>query len=97
MEGIVIDKHCHRDTFQILYTNLFRGCFPPSLLIPPSLFPPSLPSLPSSSLLSYYRTPLMLAANNGHASVVRVLIEHGAQVDSTDKNLCTSLHRSVRI
>ena len=38
----------------------------------------------------------MLAANNGHTAVVRVLIDHGAQPDSTDKNLCTALHRSVR-
>ena len=37
----------------------------------------------------------MLAATNGHNAVVRVLIEHGAQVDSTDKNLCTALHRTV--
>lgn len=37
----------------------------------------------------------MLAVTNGHAGVVHTLLEYGAQVDCTDKHLCTALHRAV--
>lgn len=37
------------------------------------------------------QTPLMLAASNGHAEVVRVLLEHGADASLFDKNGCTAL------
>ena len=41
------------------------------------------------------RTPLMLAVTNGHGSVVQVLVDQGAQLDYTDKYMCTALHRAV--
>jgi len=37
----------------------------------------------------------MLAVMNGHFSVAQILVEHGAQVDCTDKNLHTALHAAV--
>ena len=37
----------------------------------------------------------MLAVTNGHVPVVQVLVEQGAQLDYTDKYLCTALHRAV--
>lgn len=33
---------------------------------------------------TYVITPLMLAAQNGHAEVVKLLLEHGAYVDASD-------------
>ena len=47
------------------------------------------------SLSYYFRTPLMLAATSGHQQVVQLLMDHGAQVDCTDKNYRTALHRAV--
>ena len=41
------------------------------------------------------RTPLMLAVTPGHHEVAQLLVNHGAQVDCTDKNLRTALHRAV--
>jgi ankyrin repeat protein len=41
------------------------------------------------------RTPLMLAVTNGHINVVQVLVEYTSQIDSTDKHMCTALHRAV--
>ena len=43
------------------------------------------------SLSLYFRTPLMLAAKQ----VVQLLVDPGAQVDCTDKNYRTALHRAV--
>ena len=37
----------------------------------------------------------MLAVTNGHADVVQVLVDSGANVDCTDKHFCTALHRAV--
>lgn len=37
----------------------------------------------------------MLAVTPGHSEVALLLVEHGAQVDCTDKNLRTALHRAV--
>ena len=37
----------------------------------------------------------MLAVTNGHGSVVQVLVDQGAQLDYTDKYMCTALHRAV--
>ncbi len=43
----------------------------------------------------YGRTPLMLAVTPGYNEVAQLLVDHGAQVDCTDKNLRTALHRAV--
>ena len=40
-------------------------------------------------------TALHLAATHGHTKVVKLLIEHGAVIDSRDKLQRTPLHRSV--
>lgn len=37
----------------------------------------------------------MLAVTNGHTNVVQVLVDHGTQLDCTDKHMCTALHRAV--
>lgn len=37
----------------------------------------------------------MLAVTNGHNNVVQALVDLDAQVDYTDKFLCTALHRAV--
>jgi len=37
----------------------------------------------------------MLAVMNGHFNVAQILVEHGAQVDCTDKSLHTALHAAV--
>ena len=37
----------------------------------------------------------MLAVTSGHNEVAQLLVDHGAQVDCTDKNLRTALHRAV--
>ncbi len=36
-----------------------------------------------------------MAVTSGHNDVGQLLVDHGAQVDCTDKNLRTALHRSV--
>ncbi len=41
------------------------------------------------------KTPLHLAAANGHVSVARYLIEHGARVNAQDNTGCTPLHYAV--
>eukprot|EP00045_Choanoeca_perplexa_P013935 m.160547 g.160547 ORF g.160547 m.160547 type:complete len:305 (+) comp16504_c0_seq3:218-1132(+) len=41
-------------------------------------------------------TPLMLAARNGFASVVKLLLQHGANVRARDKNLTTPLLLACR-
>ena len=43
----------------------------------------------------YGRTPLMLAVTPGYNEVAQLLVDHGPQVDCTDKNLRTALHRAV--
>ena len=37
----------------------------------------------------------MLAVTNGNSELAHVLVDHGAQVDCTDKHLRTALHRAV--
>ena len=37
----------------------------------------------------------MLAVTKGHSDVAQVLVDSGANVDCTDKHLCTALHRAV--
>ena len=39
----------------------------------------------------------MLAVTNGHCDVAQILVDHGAQVDCTDKHLRTALHRAVSL
>ena len=39
----------------------------------------------------------MLAVTAGHAEVATLLVDHGAQVDCTDKHLRTALHRAVSL
>eukprot|EP00123_Amoebidium_parasiticum_P016653 comp23535_c0_seq1/m.39632 comp23535_c0_seq1/g.39632 ORF comp23535_c0_seq1/g.39632 comp23535_c0_seq1/m.39632 type:complete len:1134 (-) comp23535_c0_seq1:21-3422(-) len=41
-------------------------------------------------------TPLHVAAQYGHASIVDMLLKRGAQPDSTDENGCTPLHLAAR-
>ena len=41
------------------------------------------------------RTPLHLAARNGHTEVVTFLVKAGADVDAEDQNGMTALHRAV--
>src|SRR5260370_30217273 len=38
------------------------------------------------------RTPLLVAARQGHAEIVKLLLDHGASVDSVDANGDTALH-----
>ena len=47
----------------------------------------------SSDLDNLYhnRTPLLLASQNGHAEVARLLIEHNADMEAQDDNRFTSL------
>ena len=39
-------------------------------------------------------TPLLIASENGHVEVVRVLVEAGASVDQADKDGATPLSRA---
>src|SRR5947209_6684536 len=38
------------------------------------------------------RTPLLVAARQGHAEIVQLLLDHGAPADSADGNGDTALH-----
>ncbi|OAT14139.1 ankyrin repeat-containing protein, variant 2 [Blastomyces gilchristii SLH14081] len=44
---------------------------------------------------SYGRTPLFWAATRGHRDVVELLLEHGANINSKDRDKLTALHIAV--
>ncbi|KAJ5692828.1 ankyrin repeat protein [Penicillium macrosclerotiorum] len=49
----------------------------------------------SSQKDNYGRTPLFWAATRGHLAVVKLLLDHGARVNSKDRSKLTALHIAV--
>jgi ankyrin repeat protein len=40
----------------------------------------------------YKRTPLMMAARNGHTKIASMLLQYGSEWDATDSSMNTALH-----